>query len=103
PGTHATSGYREHADVTEPWRVSVLIDGDLGAGLAAIEAFNRRHSAEDAGKAQADVIELKVSAPSEIDSVLDRIPEDLYPFIEFPPEVVNAGDPRGFIAALAGN
>src|SRR5262245_25683086 len=24
PGTYATSGYREHADTSEPWRISVL-------------------------------------------------------------------------------
>src|SRR5689334_1162740 len=33
PGTHATSGYREHADVLEPWRVSVLVDGPLEADI----------------------------------------------------------------------
>jgi len=103
PGTHATSGYREYADATEPWRVSAIIDGDLRAGLAAIEAFNRKHSAEDWGRAAVDAVELKVSRPSEIDDVLERVPDDFFPFIEFPPEVVSAGDVRGFVAALAGN
>jgi hypothetical protein len=102
PGTHATSGYREYADIGEPWRVSVLIDGDLGAGMAALEAFNRKHSVEDSGRAVADVIELKVGSPSEVDAALDRIPDELFPFVEFPSEVVNAGDVRGFVAALAG-
>jgi hypothetical protein len=102
PGTHATSGYREYADITEPWRVSVLIDGELGAGLSALQTFNQRHSKEDAGRALADVIELKVATPSDVDAALERIPDDLFPFVEFPVEVVNSGDVRGFVAALAG-
>lgn len=102
PGTHATSGYREHADITEPWRVSVLIDGDLRAGLDAIDAFNARHEREDAGRATADAIELKVSQPADIDRTLERIPENLFPFVEFPAETINSGDVRGFLAAIAG-
>ncbi|MEX2220035.1 MAG: hypothetical protein WD749_14890 [Phycisphaerales bacterium] len=103
PGTHATSGYREHADLQEPWRLSVILDGDLAAGLDALHAFNLRHEHEDAGRAVADAVELKVARPGDIDDALDRIPEEVFPFFEFPPEVVNAGDARGFIAALAGN
>src|SRR5690348_11536160 len=57
PGTHATSGYREYADATEPWRVSAIIDGELGKGLGAIEAFNRKHSVEDSGRAAVDALE----------------------------------------------
>src|SRR6185503_6096765 len=45
----------------------------------------------------------KVSRPDEIDDRLDQLPEDLFPFVEFPAEVVNGGDARGFIAALAGH
>jgi hypothetical protein len=103
PGTHATSGYREHADLMEPWRVSVLIDGELRTGLDALAGFNQRHEKEDAGRAVADAVEFKVSRPDEIDGCLEQLPEDVFPFVEFPPEVVNGGDARGFVAALAGH
>ncbi len=99
PGTFARSGYREQADAGGPWRLSVLFDGDLGADLDAIDAFNRHHSTEEHGLALIDAAELKVVVPNGIDAALDEIPEDLYPFFEFP---VNA-DCRGFVAALAGS
>jgi hypothetical protein len=103
PGTHATSGYREHADIMDPWRVSVLIDVPLRQGLDLVDSFNEHHEKEDNGRAQADVLELKVERPREIDSAIEAIPDHLYPFFEFPAPVVNSGDARGFIAALAGN
>src|SRR5690606_38090251 len=84
PGTHATSGYREYADVAEPWRVSALIDGDLRTDLETIAAFNRHHEHEDHGRAVIDVIELKVPAASAIDGAIEAIPDELYPFFELP-------------------
>jgi hypothetical protein len=101
PGTAGTSGYREYADAGEPWRISALFDTelkDIEATLDAIDAFNARHGSEDAGQAVIDVVELKVSDVNEIDWVLDQLPEDVFPFFEFP---VSA-DCRGFVAALAG-
>lgn len=103
PGTHATSGYREHADNMEPWRVSVLIDGPLKGDLETIAWFNGHHDREDNGRAVADAIELKVPAASEIDPAIEAIPDELFPFFEVPAELVTKGDCRGFIAALAGN
>lgn len=102
PGTFATSGYREHADILEPWRISVLIDGQLHADLELIAAFNARHEREDRGLAFADALELKVTRPGDIDDAIERIPDDFYPFFEFPADVVTGGDVRGFVAALAG-
>lgn len=103
PGTYATSGYRERADIGEPWELSVLVDSPglegLKKDLDRVDAFNRRHSREDAGLAMIDMIEVKVPAPEFIDDALEAIPEDIYPFFEFP----LAGDCRGFVAALAGN
>jgi hypothetical protein len=103
PGTFATSGYREHADVTEPWRVSVVVDGSLAEAVAAIERFNQRHAHEDRGQAVADGLEVKAPDSAFIDMALDEIPDEVYPFFEVagltPAE--NA-DPRGQIAALAG-
>ncbi len=99
PGTFATSGYREQARGSEPWRLSVLIDGELGHDLDVIEAFNQHHDAEEHGQAVVDSVEMKVADVNEIDEALDEIPEDLFPYFEFP---VNE-DCRGFVAALAGN
>lgn len=103
PGTNATSGYRERADAGEPWGISALIDAagidGLKKDLDRIDAFNERHSAEDAGLAHIDNLELKAPAPGFIDEALDVIPSDLFPFFEFP---LNT-DCRGFVAALAGN
>lgn len=104
PGTLATSGYREHADLEEPWGVSVLIDLPLGESLALIDGFNDHHASADRGQARIDTIELKAADPGDIDAALDEIPEDLFPFFEFPPEAHRpGGDCRGFVAALAGN
>src|SRR5262245_11487411 len=104
PGTFATSGYREMSGAGEPWRVSALIDGGLERDLDAIDAFNHKHSTEENGLAEIDMIEVKVTDPNQIDSALDEIPEDLYPFFEFPVSAMaGAGDCRGFVAALAGN
>jgi hypothetical protein len=104
PGTFATSGYREHADVTEPWRVSVVVDGTLEAALEEIDRFNERHASEDHGQAVADALEVKAPDASFVDRALDIIPEDIDPFFEVsgltPAE---HGDPRGIIAALAGS
>ena len=103
PGTHATSGYREHADVIDPWRVSVLVDVPLKEVLHLVDGFNQHHEKEDNGLAQVDVLELKVERPADIDPAIEQIPDHLFPFFEFPAPVVNSGDARGFIAALAGN
>lgn len=103
PGTYATSGYREHAEVTRPWGVSVILDQPLPdsfeRSLDEIDAFNAHHSDERNGLAKADTIELKINRPSAIDDALDALPDDIFPFFEFD----LAGDPRGYVAALAGN
>jgi hypothetical protein len=103
PGTHGTSGYREHADTSEPWRISVLVDSPIPEALELVQGFNQHHDHEDNGLAQADVLELKADRPSDIDTAIEQIPDHLYPFFEFPALIVNRGDARGFIAALAGN
>jgi hypothetical protein len=99
PGTHATSGYREHADVLEPWSVSAVIDRPLEEALELIDAFDEHHGVEDHGLARVESIELKAESPEFIDEALDEIPDDIEPFFEVPVEQ----DCRGFVAALAGN
>lgn len=102
PGTHATSGYREYAEA-EPWRIAALIDGDLRADLQTIQAFNGHHEREDNGRAAVDMIEVKVPTAADIDAAIDAIPDEIYPFFEVPAELTLKGDPRGFVAALAGH
>lgn len=103
PGTFATSGYREHADATEPWTVSVVVDGTLEAALDEIDRFNERHAEEDRGRAVSDALEVKAPDAAFVDSALDKIPEDVYPFFEVPGLTPGEnGDPRGIVAALSG-
>lgn len=99
PGTFATSGYREYADVADPWRISVLIDDDLPGCLTRMDAFNLRHERADAGLARADAIEMRIDSPGGIDEALDILPEDVFPFFEVPID----RDCRGFVTAIAGN
>ncbi len=98
PGTYATSGYREYADTAPPWRLSAIVDAPLDKALDAIDAFNARHASADNGLAEIDCLEMKVDAPGAIDDALDTIPEDIFPFFEFPVST----DCRGFVASLAG-
>ncbi|MBK7403964.1 MAG: hypothetical protein IPJ41_04875 [Phycisphaerales bacterium] len=99
PGTHATSGYREHADVLDPWSISAVIDVELEEAIELIDAFDEHHGDEDHGLARVDAIELRAPTPGFIDEALELIPDDMTPYFEVPAE----GDCRGFIAALAGN
>ncbi|MBL8999112.1 MAG: hypothetical protein JNL44_17675, partial [Gemmatimonadetes bacterium] len=90
-------------DAGEPWGLSVLIDagssGRLEADLARMEAFNRRHSTEDAGLAVADMVETRVNDVHQVDAVIEALPEEVFPFFEFPVTT----DCRGFVTALSGN
>lgn len=103
PGTYATSGYQEMIDAADPWSIGAIVDTDLDTALGRIDEFNARHSHADAGRAHIDAIEMRVREPGDIDDALDEIPEDLSAAFELPKEVVFGGDPRGFVAALAGN
>lgn len=99
PGTFATSGYQEMNDRSEPWRVSAIIDGQLNDCIRRIDEFNERHADAAMGQGKVDAIELRAESPSWIDDALDGIPNDLHPAFEVP----IGRDPRGFVAALAGN
>jgi hypothetical protein len=104
PGTHATSGYREHADFETPWGISLLVDQSLPQTLSDIDGFNEHHSDPDHGLARIDMVELKAARADDIDEALDQIPEDIFPFFEFPPEAHRpGGDCRGYVATLAGS
>jgi len=103
PGTFATSGYREHADDLEPWRVSAVITGDLPDQLGTIYEFNERHDREDNGRAMVDAVEMRVRTPADIDAALGVLPEMIGGAFEVPQDIVMDDDPRGLIAALAGS
>ena len=103
PGTYATSGYREQADMQDPWQISAIVVGDLGENLEAIYRFNERHDQEHNGLAMVDAIEMKITEPADVDAILSELPEMIAPALEVPSSVIFGGDPRGFVAALAGN
>lgn len=103
PGTYATSGYRENADMQDPWQISAVIIGDLSENLEQIYAFNEHHDKEEHGLAMVDVIEMKIASPNDVDEAMDILPAMIAPAFELPPEAIFDGDPRGFIAAIAGN
>ncbi len=88
--SHADDGF---------WSMSAIIDGDLDENLDSIFAFNHEHERAENGLAQVETIELKADDARVIDEALDLIPEELVPFFEVP----SSEDPRGFVAALAGN
>lgn len=90
-------------DDPDPWAISALVAsaGDLEAvesDLALVEAFNDRHTTVGEGAAIVDTIELKAGSGQEIDAVLDRLDDDIYPYFELD----HRGDVRGAVAALAG-
>lgn len=98
PGTYATSGYREMADMLPDWRISALIDGPLDECMVRIDAFNEHHAVDDHGRAKIETIELKAPDASAIDEAFECIPNDITPYFE----IGTDSDPRGCIAALAG-
>jgi hypothetical protein len=105
PGTHATSGYREMADIGEPWRISAIADADLRQAVDQINAFNDHHDFQDHGLAIVDAIEVKLASADEVEGAVEIIPDELYPFFEVPADLImkDEADCRGFIASLAGH
>lgn len=94
----------------EPWPLSVVIDTELEAGLAGVADFNRVHSSDSSGRAVVDAVEIKVplehGVPSSafLDTAIDLIPANLFPFFELPaiPTLgASAPDIRGCLAVLA--
>jgi len=103
PGTYATSGYRENADMQDPWQISAVIVGNLEENLELIYKFNEHHDKEEHGLAMVDVIEMRLESPGDVDEIMEIIPAMIAPAFELPSDAVIGGDPRGFIAAIAGN
>lgn len=91
------------SDESEPWRLSCLVApagvNQLDEHLSRIKVFNDIHADAEAGCALVDVLELRGETPENIETALDKIPDDLFAFFELP----IANDPRGLLAALAGS
>ncbi|MHC5002856.1 MAG: hypothetical protein ACYTJ0_07005 [Planctomycetota bacterium] len=87
----------------EPWHLSALTvpagDPGLAADLERIGRFNARHEDPAAGLARIDVIELRATSVAGVESALELLPDELFPFFEMPVD----SDPRGLLAALVGS
>jgi len=81
-------------DSATPWRLSVLAGADLAADLAAIEAFNARHTA---GTRWIDTIEWRAGGLTEIRAAKRILPSRLIAYVELPIH----DEPHPLIAELA--
>src|SRR5258706_3742315 len=70
-------------DSSEPWRLSVLVAGDVQAAAAEMLEFNDRHSPES-GAGVIDVVELKASTANEIVHQRSDLPGWFIAYFEIP-------------------
>ncbi len=83
-----------HGQDEEPWCLSVLLPE------AGEDAFERAIGAAMACKVgMVDVVEFKAATPQALETALDLLPDELFPFVE----IDITADPRGMLAALAGS
>jgi hypothetical protein len=81
----------------QPWRLSALGGGELGADLDLITEFNRRHASVSFPAARIDTLELKASSVDAIEETMQRMPSHLQAYIEIPIDE----DPAELVAAIA--
>lgn len=91
-------------DVDEdPWVLSALLspssDDPMERQIEAIERFNESWASDGSGGAIIDVVEFRGSSANSIDHMLDRLPDELFPFVEIPLDT----DVRGLLAVLVGS
>lgn len=95
------SSYLPRTEEDEPWPLSVLVRHDadgLTADVEALEQFNDRHVDPSEGFAIADVVEIKGDSPASIESALNHMPDEVFPFFE-----LNwRSDVRGALATVVG-
>ena len=84
-------------DEQDMWQLSVLLPPAGSAEFSSAAQATVEFNLTDCG-AVANVVEFKASSTAEIDSALEVLHDDLFPFIELPIDE----DPRGLIAALSG-
>ncbi len=94
----ATGLMRNHAGA-EPWRLSVLVAGDVREAAEKLSSFNGRHAAAVSanGRAIVDVVEMKASTADEIAAQRRDLPESFTPYFEIPV----TGDVSPLIKAIA--
>jgi hypothetical protein len=97
----ALAALRQSAiDETTPWRISALASTagttELQADLVRIAGFNHKHEDDEAGLAVIDIVEMKADSVQEIETAIDQITGDLFPFFE----INISEDPRKLITAM---
>lgn len=69
----------------EPWRLSVLVAGDVGTASEEMLRFNRRHQyGSNDGYAVIDVAELKAGSPDDVTRLRSQLPVSFTPYFEIP-------------------
>jgi len=81
----------------EVWQLSVLLPPAGSEQFESAVQTTIDFNVEDCG-AVANVVEFKATSTNEIDSALEILHDDLFPYIELPIDE----DPRGLIASLSG-
>lgn len=82
----------------EPWRLSVLVAGDVRAAGEEMLRFNSRHSSgSSAGNAVIDVAELKAGTTDDVARQRAELPTSFTPYFEIP----IAGDVAPLVQAIA--
>jgi hypothetical protein len=87
----------------EPWHLSALVgaadDPQLATDIQRVCTFNDTHAVAAGGLAAIRVLELRAAGADAIETALNLVPDELFPFFELSAEQ----DPRGLMAALAGS
>ena len=86
------------ASESEPWRLSVLVSGDVRVAVEEILSFNNRHSSGSAdGHAVIDVVELKATTVEEVERQRPELPSSITAYFEIP----ITGDVSPLVKAIA--
>lgn len=87
----------------DPWVLSVLMstsgEESFEQQVETIVRFNDKHGSSEDGGAIIDVVEFRGTSASSIESALDLLPDDLFPFVELAADQ----DIRGLLAVLVGS
>ncbi len=81
----ASSGLMPDGAGSDPWRLSVLVAGDIRAAGEEMLRFNRRHQPDsNDGHAVIDVVELKAGTVDDIALQRSELPASFIPYFEIP-------------------
>lgn len=82
----------------QPWRLSVLVAGDVTSAAEEMLGFNRRHQpGSNDGQAMIDVVELKAGTMDDVARQRTELPSAFTPYFEIP----IAGDVAALVKAIA--